>query len=331
MYVRAPKTRHGAKSHECLAGGLRCWRQRQRGRLPAHAAYPSENQARVWTGSHPLLRRAVGLISHPLPFGVDPFIPALQSLAGCGGDLDDLDLGVNFSGIGNTAIEVEFEVWQQVYLVEQDHLRRLKHMRILQRLVLPLRHRQNRHLRSLTEIKERRTYEVANIFDHDDRADRRLELAHSTRDHVRVQMAPAARVDLHYWRASCMNSLTVMSGCLITFDDEKCVAVLQVANGALEQRRFARAGGTHEIESEDLAALKPGPVAYCERIVLLQNRLLQGDGRGCAVFANVMFMVVVTIAVMIMIMIVVMIMMVMVVPVDVKMMMVCNEDLFAGR
>jgi len=136
-------------------------------------------------------------------------------------------------------------------------------------------------------------------------------------------MAPAARVDLHYWRASCMNSLTVMSGCLITFDDEKRVAVLQVANGALEQRRFARAGGTHEIESEDLAALKPGPVAYCERIILLQNRLLQGDGRGCAVFVNVMFMVVVTI--------VVMIMMVMVVPVDVKMMMVCNEDLFAGR
>ena len=142
-------------------------------------------------------------------------------------------------------------------------------------------------------------------------------------------MTAAARVDLHYGRTRCMNALTVLSCCLITFDDEKSMAILQIVNGPLEQCGFTRAGGTNEIEREDLAAFKPRAVSYCERIVLLQNRLLQGDGRGCAVFVNVMFMVVVTIVVMIVVMI--MIMMVMVVPVDVKMMMVCNEDLFAGR
>ena len=84
-------------------------------------------------------------------------------------------------------------------------------------------------------------------------------------------------------------------------------------------RRFSRAWRTHEIKSEDLAALKPRSVSCCERIILLQNRLLKGDGLGDAVFVDGMLMIVV------------MIMMVMVVAVDVKMMMVCTEDLFAGR
>jgi hypothetical protein len=140
-------------------------------------------------------------------------------------------------------------------------------------------------------------------------------------------MTAAARVDLHYGRARCMNALTVLSCCLITFDDEKRVAILQIVNGALEQCRFTGAGGTHEIESEDLAAFKPRAVSYCERIILLQNRLLQGDGRGDAVFVDVMLMIVVGVVVMMMIMI----MMVMVVSVNVKMLMICNEDLFAGR
>ena len=132
-------------------------------------------------------------------------------------------------------------------------------------------------------------------------------------------MTAAARVDLHYGRTRCMNALTVLSCCLITFDDEKSMAILQIVNGPLEQCRFTRAGGTNEIESEDLAAFKPRAVSYCERIVLLQNRLLQGDGRVDAVFVDVMLMIVVGVVVM------------MVVSVNVKVLMICNEDLFAGR
>src|SRR6478672_5094334 len=138
-------------------------------------------------------------------------------------------------------------------------------------------------------------------------------------------MTAAARVDLHYGRTRCMNALTVLSCCLITFDDEKSMAILQIVNGPLEQCRFTRAGGTNEIEREDLAAFKPRAVSYCERIVLLQNRLLQGDGRGDTVFVDVMLMIVVGVVVMIMIMIM------MVVSVNVKVLMICNEDLFAGR
>ena len=132
-------------------------------------------------------------------------------------------------------------------------------------------------------------------------------------------MTAAARVDLHYGRTRCMNALTVLSCCLITFDDEKSMAILQIVNGPLEQCRFTRAGGTNEIESEDLAAFKPRAVSYCERIVLLQNRLLQGDGRGDTVFVDVMLMIVVGVVVM------------MVVSVNVNVLMICNEDLFAGR
>ena len=69
----------------------------------------------------------------------------------------------------------------------------------------------------------------------------------------------------------------------------------QFADGALEQRRLARAGRTGQVERQDAALGQPPPVLLGQQIVLREDLLLERDvsvwvwpswygrdhGRGC--------------------------------------------------
>jgi hypothetical protein len=71
-----------------------------------------------------------------------------------------------------------------------------KHVRIFQRLVLALGHRQDRHLVRLAKIERRRTDKIADILDEHHRPSFGASRSHRVADHVRVEMTALAGVDL---------------------------------------------------------------------------------------------------------------------------------------
>ena len=101
--------------------------------------------------------------------------------------------------------------------------------------------------------------------------------AQSARDHVGFKMASGAGVDLHRRRAGSPNALAIVRRRLIAFDDIELQFVLQIADGALQQRGLAGARRTDEIERENLPAREPGPVLRRQGIVLGEDARLQLD------------------------------------------------------
>ena len=65
------------------------------------------------------------------------------------------------------ALEREVEVGQEVDLVDHHELARAEHQRVLQRLVLALRHRGDHRAGVLTDAELRRAHEVADVLDHE--------------------------------------------------------------------------------------------------------------------------------------------------------------------
>ena len=152
-------------------------------------------------------------------------------------------------------------------------------MRIFERLVLALGHREHHHLGALAEIEHRRADEIADILDHHHRARGGLQLHQPARHHVGLEMAAGAGVDLHDRRAGGADALPVIGGRLIALEHEERQLGLQIADGALEQRGLAGTRRADEIERQDLAAGEPGAVLRRERIVLGEDARLERDQR----------------------------------------------------
>jgi hypothetical protein len=78
---------------------------------------------------------------------------------------------------------------------------RAEHVRVLERLVLALGHGQDHGLRALAQVEQRGADQVADVLDQQQRAARRIQRRHRGVDHLRVQVAARARVDLDDGRA----------------------------------------------------------------------------------------------------------------------------------
>ena len=99
-------------------------------------------------------------------------------------------------------------------------------------------------------------------------------------DHGGVEVAAGAGVDLHDARppAARMRSASAL-GLLVALDHRQRQLAAEAADGALEERRFAGAGGAHEVDGGDVPA-GPDVSRLCggEMVVLREQRLLEGDG-----------------------------------------------------
>ncbi len=131
--------------------------------------------------------------------------------------------------------------------------------------------------------KRRRADEVAHVFDQDDRIRRRVELLQALGQHDGVEVAARAGVDLDDMAARRPDAFGVIDRLLIAFDDRKSQLASQVADRAFQQRRLARARGTHQVQGENVAAGEPAPVALRQAVVLGENVRFQTDGRSVRV------------------------------------------------
>ena len=107
-----------------------------------------------------------------------PAVPGGQPLAVLGGDVQHRHSRIHFPDRGEKASRIEPHVREQVDFVQQHQPGGAEHVRVLERLVVTLRHRCDQHLGSLTEIEERGADQVADVLDEDDRARVRIELGH---------------------------------------------------------------------------------------------------------------------------------------------------------
>jgi hypothetical protein len=90
-------------------------------------------------------------------------------------------------------------------------------------------------------------------------------------------VAHGAGVELDGTSTSAAHTLRVVIGGLVALDDRKREPAAQLANGALEQRRFAGAGGADQVERQQLATLEIAAVFGRTERIFAQNILLELD------------------------------------------------------
>ena len=202
---------------------------------------------------------------------LEPVEPIGEAFAGSSGNQDHLDSGPNAARVADCRLDVEVHVRQQVDLVQDEEVRRVKHVRILERLVVAFRHRQNHDLVRLAQIERRRAHEVAHVLDQQQAVVGELELRKRVRDHLRVQVAPLSGVDLHCSRARLAHAIGVARCLLVALDDGDGRSSLPRADGLYQQRRLPRSGARHQVQRKHAAIVEDVSVRCRDRIVLCKQ------------------------------------------------------------
>src|SRR5436305_10882827 len=83
----------------------------------------------------------LGGVCQNADLGADPVVPCFQPGAARRGDRQDLDAGIHRARETGTRFEIKSHIGNKVDLVDEDNPGRGEHVRILQRLVLTLGHR----------------------------------------------------------------------------------------------------------------------------------------------------------------------------------------------
>ncbi len=182
-----------------------------------------------------------------------------------------LQIRIDLERIGEAKADVEVEMRQKIGLVQQQQVGRREHFRIFERLVLALRHGEHDDLMRFAEIKSGRTNEIADIFDEQQPAACKLQLVKAMADHMRVEMAALAGVDLDRRRARGANALRVVRRLLIALDDGDREPIFQFADRADQQRCLSRSRARHEIQRESPRLRQTRAVLGGVAIVLGKN------------------------------------------------------------
>jgi hypothetical protein len=98
-------------------------------------------------------------------------------------------------------------------------------------------------------------------------------------DHVGVQMAAGAGVDLAHWNPRSGNALGIIVSLLVPFNDGKAEFLRQVTQGPFEQRRLAGAGGADQVQDKNPLLFEQGAVEAGQAVVLGKNILFNADRR----------------------------------------------------
>ena len=239
------------------------WRLRRRLQLRLQLSDPSLEAVHCFQFRGPHLGQAVAQ-------EIQPFAHAL---AARGGNADDANFRIDPAGVADGRVHIEIEVRQQVDLVQQHEARGAEHVGVFDRFVFALGHGQNRHLVRFPQIKGRRADQIADVFDQQQRILGQAQLFHRVSDHVCVEMAATAGVDLDCRGARGTNAFGILTGLLVAFDDGHRLSV-EHCYGLAQQRSFARTGAGNQIQGEDTALGQTLTVLRGVGVVLGQNILL---------------------------------------------------------
>jgi len=94
---------------------------------------------------------------------LDPFGPLSEIVACRRREPDDPDSGVDFAGIGDASLNVEFDIGQQIGLVDHHQIGGIKHIRVFERFVFAFGYGENDHLMGFAQIERGRTHGMAGI------------------------------------------------------------------------------------------------------------------------------------------------------------------------
>ncbi len=130
---------------------------------------------------------------------------------------------------------------QQVGLVDDHEIGGAEHVRVLQRLVITLRHRDDDDLGLLPDVEERRAHEVPHVLDEQQRALARRQSLDRLLHHRGVEVTAGSGVDLDGACPGVLDPLCVEQRLLVSLDDADLPAALELGDGALEKRGLARA------------------------------------------------------------------------------------------
>ena len=147
-----------------------------------------------------------------------------------------------------------------------DSLRNLKHARILQRLVVALGNGKDHDLRVLAQVEIGGTYEVANILEQHEIEVIQVEHFHGPANHIRLQMARTASVNLHGWNALGFDALGVHGTRDVALDDSN---VRQTTHGCARPayRSFSESAASDRFPfSPPVCRLQSNPAASRGRL-----------------------------------------------------------------
>ena len=99
---------------------------------------------------------------------LQPSVPLRHSLAGTGRELKDGDGRIDTAGHLQAACDVEIQVGEEVDLVEEHDRGIVKHLRILERLVLSLGDGEHDDLVVFSQVEGRGADQVPHVLDEDD-------------------------------------------------------------------------------------------------------------------------------------------------------------------
>ena len=107
-------------------------------------------------------------------------------------------------------------------------------------------------------------------------------------NHVGVQVAAGAGVDLAHRDPGGGDPVGVVAGLLVPLDDGAAGLTLQVGEGPLQEGGLAGAGGADQVEDEDPLFAEKRPVAGSQPVVLGEDVALDGDDFGVMVMVVAM-------------------------------------------
>ena len=154
----------------------------------------------------------------------------------------------------------------------------LEDARVLDGLVVALGHREDHDGQVLAQVKVDRADQVTHIFDKDDvdvlQTDGLVEGVDGLHDHVALEVAQAARVDLDGGHAGFLHGDGVDVRGDIALDNGTAQAgfVTQALVGAQNRGGLTRARARQHIDHVGVRLLKPLTQLICQALVARQNR-----------------------------------------------------------
>ena len=129
-------------------------------------------------------------------------------------------------------------------------------MGVFQRLVFALGHRKHRHLVSFTQIEARRADQVADVFNKQDAVIRQRQARGGVGNHLRIQMAAFAGVNLNCRGAGFADARRVVYRLLVALDHRAGDAPVEAFERFGQQRGFTGTGAGDQVQHQLFAGGK---------------------------------------------------------------------------
>ena len=126
---------------------------------------------------------------------------------------------INFKGILFQHFHIGIEIRRQINLIDYADIGFGEDMRVFQRLVVAFGRTNDDYFFGFAQVEHGGTYQVADIFDKQDRAGCRRQMLDGMVHHIGFQMAAGAGVHLEYGNIEGCDAVGIVRGLLVALDN----------------------------------------------------------------------------------------------------------------